>query len=97
MSYASYISDKLYIVSIVLFFVGLFLKKTPNVKNWSIPYILSAFGVIACFIIGGVNFASFLQGLLSAGVAVYVYQLGKQCIGCTTDQNEKISDDESVD
>lgn len=97
MNYASYISDKLYIVSIVLFFVGLFLKKTPNVKNWSIPYILSAFGIIACFIIDGLSFSSFLQGLLSAGVAVYVHQLGKQCIGCTTEQSEKILDEKNVD
>lgn len=97
MIYANYISDKLYVVSIVLFFVGLILKKTPNVKNWSIPYILSAFGIISCFIIEGLSFTSFLQGLLSAGVAVYVHQLGKQCIGCTAEQSEKVSDEENID
>ena len=67
----------------------LMLKKTPNIKNWYIPYILSVLGIVASVIIEGININSIIQGLIAAGIAVYSHQLGKQCINCISKSSDK--------
>lgn len=93
MNLASFLNQNVYIVSIVLFIIGLFIKQTPAIPNWSIPYILSLLGIIACNIIMGFGLESSIQGIIATGVAVYVHQMGKQCINCVSkndsDENKK--------
>ncbi|MDQ5984052.1 MAG: hypothetical protein RUMPE_01083 [Eubacteriales bacterium SKADARSKE-1] len=78
MSIIDFLNENVYTLSIALFLIGLFLKQTPKIPNWSIPYILSVLGVIACNIIMGIGMESTIQGIIVTGVAVYVHQLGKQ-------------------
>lgn len=78
MSIIDFLNENVYTLSIALFVIGLFLKQTPKVPNWSIPYVLSALGIIACNMIMGITLEATIQGILVAGVAVYVHQLGKQ-------------------
>lgn len=82
----SFISNNVYIVSIVLFIIGLILKNTPKIPNWSIPYVLCILGIIFCNIILGLSLNSCFQGLLTTGLAVYVHQVGKQCIVCASEK-----------
>lgn len=83
----SFLSNNIYIVSAVLFVIGLFLKQTPKIKNWWIPYILSVIGIIVCVIILGPSVNAFLQGIIATGIAVYVHQLGKQYISRVSQDN----------
>lgn len=89
----NFISNNVYIVSFVLFIIGLILKNTPKIPNWSIPYILCVLGIILCNIILGLSLNACLQGILTAGVAVYVHQLGKQGMVCISQKNETKSQD----
>ena len=89
MDFTTYLSEKNYILSLALFFIGLMLKKTPNIKNWYIPYILSVLGIVASVIIEGININSIIQGLIAAGIAVYSHQLCKQCIKCISKPSDK--------
>ena len=73
-----FINDNVYIISVVLFIIGLFLKKTPKIPNWLIPYILSVLGIGMCIIMLEFSLNAIMQGIIGAGVAVYVHQLGKQ-------------------
>ncbi len=89
MNFTEFLQENVYIVSVVLFIIGIFLKQTPKVKNWAIPYILSLLGIIACNLILGFSINSTLQGILTTGVAVYAYQLykeGKICINCSKEK-----------
>ena len=78
MSPIDFLNDNVYTLSFALFVIGLFLKQTPKVPNWSIPYILGVLGIIACNIIMGFSIESTAQGIIVTGLAVYVHQLGKE-------------------
>ncbi len=89
MNLTEFLNQNVYIVSVVLFIIGLFLKKTPYIPSWSVPYILSVLGIIACNLILSPGIDATLQGFLSAGISVYAYQLykeGKTCINTVAEQ-----------
>lgn len=86
-----YIKPELIVVAIVLYFVGMGIKNTELIKDKYIPVILGVLGVIisAIYIIATstisgyqgvltVIFTAIVQGILVAGVAVYVNQIIKQ-------------------
>ena len=83
-----YIDSSLIILVAVIYGLGLFLKKLPNINDWLIPFILLfasiilvisyiAFiqgnGITESVIVNGV-----VQGILVASVAVFGNQLLKQ-------------------
>ena len=81
-----YVKPELLIVAVVLYVLGLMIKQTKKVKDKYIPVILGAIGVLVCFVyvfaiepisLMGV-FTALTQGILVAGVAVYVNQVIKQ-------------------
>ena len=78
MDLASFLNQNSLIISAALFIIGLFLKQTPKVKNWIIPYILSIISIIFCNVTMGFSFDSTIQAIIAAGLAVYVHQLGKE-------------------
>lgn len=84
MNFTEFLNQNVYIVSVVLFIIGLFLKRTPHIPNWSIPYILNIIGIIACNLILSLGVDATLQGILSAGIAVYAHQLYKEGKICLT-------------
>lgn len=62
----------------VLMVIGAFLKWTPKVKSWLIPWLLMVLGIIGGCILLGLNLTGIMQGIISAGVAVFAHQLYKQ-------------------
>ena len=91
MDIMNYIKPELIVVAIVLYFVGLGIKKAESIKDKYIPCILGILGIALAAIwvfanspIGTVQevlmavFTSIVQGLLVAGLSTYVNQIIKQ-------------------
>ena len=87
----NYIKPELIVVAVVLYFVGMWLKKAQAVKDKYIPLILGGIGIILCAIwvfatstIGSGQdsamavFTAIVQGILVAGVSTYINQIVKQ-------------------
>lgn len=87
----NFIKPELMIVAVVLYFIGMALKKSEMVKDKYIPLILGGMGIVVsavyvfsectCSSAGDVGMASFTavtQGILAAGLSNYVNQIIKQ-------------------
>ena len=87
----NYVKPELMVVAVVLYFVGMALKKTERVSDKYIPVILGIFGimlallyVIATSTVTGIQdillavFTAIIQGILCAGLSTYVNQTIKQ-------------------
>lgn len=90
-SIMSYVKPELIVVAVVLYIIGVGIKKMDVVKDKYIPCILGVLGILLCAIwvmantsIGTVPetlmavFTSIVQGVLVAGLSVYGNQLIKQ-------------------
>ena len=66
------------LLAVCLWLVGVFLKKTPRVPDWLIPWLLLVIGVTGAVALQGPGMANVLQGILAAGLAVFADQLFKQ-------------------
>ena len=86
-----YIKPELLIVSVILYFIGIWLKQAQTVKDKYIPLILGGLGIILCAIwvlatstigteqeIAMAVFTAIVQGILVAGVSTYINQIVKQ-------------------
>lgn len=91
MDIMNYVKPELVVVAIVLYFIGMAIKKTETVKDNYIPYILGVISIVLCGIwvlanstLGTVQealmavFTAIVQGVLVAGLSTYVNQLIKQ-------------------
>ena len=91
MDIMNYIKPELVVVAVVLYFIGLAIKKAKTIKDNYIPYALGVISIILCTIwvlanspLGTVQevlmavFTSIVQGVLVAGLSTYVNQLIKQ-------------------
>ena len=91
MDIMNYIKPELIVVAIVLYFIGLGIKKAQKIKDKYIPLILGVCGIVLATIwvfanspIGTTQeilmavFTSIVQGILVAGLSTYVNQLIKQ-------------------
>lgn len=91
MDIMNYVKPELIVVAIVLYIVGVALKKSQTIKDNAIPFILGAGGIVLSAIwvlanspLGSVQevlmavFTSIVQGILVAGLSTYVNQLIKQ-------------------
>lgn len=82
----NYIPQELLIVIPVLYVVGFFIKHTQRVSDKFIPLILGGVGIIICIVfefmaVGfGLEavFDGIVQGILCAGLTVYIHQVKKQ-------------------
>ena len=87
----NYIKPELIVLIVVLYFIGIALKKSEKFKDWSIPFVLggvgialSALWVLATSPLGTPQdvaiaiFTAIVQGILVAGTAVYANQLKVQ-------------------
>ena len=78
----NYLVENCAIVVPVLWCLGAALKRTPKVADWLIPYLLGGAGIALCLTIvlttGGSAVEGIMQGVITAGVAVYGNQLVKQ-------------------
>jgi hypothetical protein len=75
-----FVPEQLLILVAALYVVGMFLKKTPKVKDWSIPWILLILGVAFSVAIMGINATSILQGIICSFGAIATNQILKQTI-----------------
>ena len=87
----NYVKPELLIVAVVLYFIGIGIKKSEAVSDKYIPAILGILGVVICGIYvvatcsvsGGQEiamaiFTAITQGILVAGLSNYVNQIIKQ-------------------
>ncbi len=77
MEFINFVVEKAFILIPVLIIIGAILKATPNIPNWSIPYILLGCGILGAVGIIGVSVEAVLQGVLVTGVAVFGYEAFK--------------------
>lgn len=81
-----YILPEIVILIPVLIILGQAIKQIPKVKDWTIPIILAVIGIVVSILIlgfengftGSIVLNGVLQGILCAGMAVYVHQLTMQ-------------------
>lgn len=87
----NYIKPELLAAAVVLYFIGIGLKKAQAVKDKYIPLILGGCGIVLCAIwvlatsplgtgqdIAMAVFTALIQGILVAGLSTYIDQLVKQ-------------------
>ena len=87
----NYVKPELVVLAVVLYFVGLALKKAQAVKDKLIPLILGLVGILLALIwvlatseLDGVQqimlavFTAIVQGVLVAGLSTYANQIVKQ-------------------
>lgn len=87
----NYVKPELLVLSVVLYFIGVGLKKTQTLPDKYIPVILGGVGILLCSIwvvatsplgtgqeIAMAIFTAIVQGVLVAGLSVYVNQTVKQ-------------------
>ncbi|MBE0467708.1 MAG: phage holin family protein [Candidatus Desulforudis sp.] len=75
-----YVVTEALILIPALWIIGAFLKKTPYVQDWYIPWVLLALGIGGGLALLGVNPEAVIQGVLVTGAAVLGYQLLKQTV-----------------
>lgn len=86
-----YIKPELIVVAVVLYFIGIGMKKTQKVSDRYVPLILGGIGIVLCSLWVLANcplssgreivmavFTAIVQGILVAGLSTYVNQLIKQ-------------------
>ncbi|HAT4146751.1 TPA: holin [Clostridium perfringens] len=75
-----FVPEQLLILVAALYIIGYFLKKTPKVLNWTIPWLLMFLGIGFSISIMGLNANSILQGIICSFSAVATNQFVKQTI-----------------
>lgn len=78
MNFMCYLTEDLIILVPVLWIIGIFLKNTPKVKDWSIPWILLLLALTASILKIGLKMEAIIQGVLVTGTSVLSHQLIKQ-------------------
>lgn len=87
----NYVKPELIVVAVVLYFIGMGLKKAEAVADKYIPLILGGIGIALCalWVLGNgpltsaqeiitAVFTAIIQGILVAGLSTYVNQIIKQ-------------------
>lgn len=73
-----YIVEQALILVPALYVLGMMLKNTEKIKDWTIPWILLVVGILGSIALIGLNVNAVIQGILTAGAAVFGDQLVKQ-------------------
>lgn len=86
----TYMADRALIVVVVLLILGYFLKKTPKIQDWLIPWLLTVTGILLAWgVLDAVNMQTTIQGILAAGIATLSHQLWKQTLSRRTEEQEQ--------
>jgi hypothetical protein len=75
---AGFIDPQLAIVVAVCWVLGAVFKRTPQVPDWTIIYIVTVAAVVIVGVLQGWTALSLLQGVLCGAVSVYGNQIVKQ-------------------
>jgi uncharacterized membrane protein len=74
------VHPQLVIVVPALMILGYALKRTPNVQDWMIVWILLGAGIIASIFTLGFSVSSIANGFIAAGAAITTHQAYKQSV-----------------
>ena len=87
----NYVKPELLVLAVVLYFVGMAMKKTEAISDKYIPVTIGTIGILLCGIwvvatspMGGMQeiamavFTAIVQGILVAGLSTYVNQVIEQ-------------------
>lgn len=87
----AYVKPELLVLTVVLYFIEIALKKSQGIEEKNIPIVLGIIGVLLAGIwviascpltslqeVAMAIFTSIVQGILVAGVSSYMYHLKKQ-------------------
>ena len=74
MDIISFVPESLFILVVATNILGVFLKKAEYIKDNFIPMILLGFSIIFAMALEGTSPTSFLQGIITWGVAVGMHQ-----------------------
>lgn len=90
MDFIKFVPSDLLILIPALYIVGMFIKSTPKVINWTIPWILLILGICGAALLQR-NFSinQIIEGIICAGAAVYANQLIKQTSEGLNSNSEK--------
>ena len=72
------VMDELVFIVPALWCIGFWLKSTPNVKDWIIPYLLCALSIAGAILTVGFSVEAVANGVIAVGLAVFGNQLIKQ-------------------
>lgn len=72
------VMDELVFIVPALWCVGYWLKSTPNVKDWIIPYLLCLLSIAGSIMTVGFSVEAVANGVIAVGLAVFGNQLVKQ-------------------
>jgi len=72
------IDPSLVVVVAACWVLGIVLKNTPRVPDWTIVYIVTAAAVVLVVALQGMTTESVIQGVLCGAFAVYGHQVVKQ-------------------
>lgn len=84
MEMIEFIPESLFILVVATNILGVFLKKVECIKDNFIPIILLGFAILFSMALEGASPTSFLQGIITWGVAVGLHQTVHQI---SKDQN----------
>lgn len=78
MNIMDFVTEQALILVPALYVLGMMLKNTEKIKDWTIPWILLVVGILGSIALIGLNVNAVIQGILTAGAAVFGDQLVKQ-------------------
>ncbi|SUY47045.1 holin [Clostridium putrefaciens] len=79
MDLIKFVPEQLLILLAGLYVIGIFLKNSPKVLDWSIPWILLVVGIGGSITLQqGITALAVFQGIVCTGTAVLTNQLIKQ-------------------
>lgn len=76
----NFIGEQAIILIPVIYIIGLILKGTKKIPDWTIPIILLFCSISLSIAVMGVSVQALIKGILVVGVAVYANQLVKQTV-----------------
>lgn len=85
MDLIKFVPEQLLILVAGLYVIGIFLKSTPRVQDWLIPWVLLVIGIVGSVTLQqGFTALAVFQGIAATGVSVLTNQLIKQTISKAT-------------
>lgn len=78
MDILKFVPEQLAILIAALYVLGMFLKNTPKVPDWTIPWILLVVGILGSIGLVGFSPTAIIQGIICTGATVLTNQLIKQ-------------------
>ncbi|WP_141432383.1 phage holin family protein [Bacillus sp. 03113] len=89
MNLIQYLDENYLVLVPALWVIGIALKQTPKIPDWSIIWILLFLSITTGTYIYGFSFRGILNGIVAAGVSVLGHQVVKQSIKATNGDKNK--------